>query len=122
VLKIKAQGYVGGTDPFTTHGNVIIDIRKGGFGFVPALSTDDFNAPRDAKAGEIPNTPVSGWYHRALYGSAFPYINLTGLTQFRLRFSLDDNDDGADDYRVFYSGDWHTAADRPFLRVEYDVP
>ncbi|MCJ7723572.1 MAG: hypothetical protein MUP03_05530 [Anaerolineales bacterium] len=53
---------------------------------------------------------------------AYAYVNKTGTTQFRLRFTLDDNDDAGDDYVMFYSGDWTSVADRPRLVVYYNIP
>jgi hypothetical protein len=75
VLKIKQQS-VTGTNPFTTHGKIAVDIRKGGF---------------------------------------------SGITQFRLRFQLDDDNDAVADFLRFYSGN-SIAANRPVLVIEYYVP
>jgi hypothetical protein len=72
--------------------------------------------------GTIQNNPVSGWYWTMLDSSAFPYINLTGVTQLRLGFQLDDNDDLGDDYIRFYSGDYEAQKERPHLLIEYYVP
>lgn len=52
-------------------------------------------------------------------GNAFPYINVRGITQLRLRFQLDDNHDLADDYLRFYSGDSNDLTTRPRLLIEY---
>jgi len=48
-------------------------------------------------------------------------INKKGNTQLRLRFFLDDNNDGGADYLLFSSGDAATASDRPKFMV-YFVP
>jgi alpha-tubulin suppressor-like RCC1 family protein len=121
-LKIKKQDLVG-TDPFTTHSNILVDVRKGAFGGSNALQLTDFQAAASKNAaGTINNTPSSGWYPVTFNSSAFPYINLTGVTQFRLRFALDDNNDNGADYLKFYSGDAGTASDRPLLVIEYYVP
>jgi hypothetical protein len=69
----------------------------------------------------IQNNPVGGWYWAMLDSSAFPYINLIGVTQFRLAFQLDDNNDRGDDYIKFYSGDQADQRDRPQLLIEYYV-
>ena len=71
--------------------------------------------------GTISATPVNGWYGTALSATAFPYINLTGPTQFRLRFALDDNNDLGADLIRFYSGNAAVAI-RPILLVQYTVP
>jgi hypothetical protein len=127
ILTIKAQS-VNGTDPFTTHGNILVDIRYGPFGFfgpfgIRALQASDFQA--DASMGSvavIPNNPVGGWYWTTLDSSAFKYINLTGITQMRLAFQLDTNDDSGNDTLSFYSGDYVEQQARPHLLIEYFVP
>jgi hypothetical protein len=54
----------------------------------------------------------------ALNGAGQGAINKTGTTQFRVQFSLDDNDDHGDDYLGYYSGE-AAAADQPQLVVTY---
>ncbi|MCJ7722728.1 MAG: hypothetical protein MUP03_01200 [Anaerolineales bacterium] len=125
-LKIKKQG-LAGTDPFTTHGNILVAVRKGAFGGNNALQLTDFQATASMNpAGTINNTPSSGWYPVIFIYYPFPniytYINLTGVTQFRLRFQKDDNDDLDDDYLIFHSGDAGTASNRPLLVIQYYVP
>jgi len=121
-LKIRKQGLVG-TDPFTTHGNIKVDVRKGAFGGNNALQLADFQAAASKNAaGTIKNTPSSGWYPVTFNSSAFTYINLTGMTQFRLRFAIDDNNDHGADYLKFYSGNYSNTSLRPLLVIEYYVP
>jgi hypothetical protein len=127
ILMIKKQDVVG-TDPFTTHQNISVDIRKGLFGNFSlfkfgSLQPPDFEAPADMYlVGTIQNNPVSDWYWTLLDSRSFPYINLTDVTQLRLGFQLDDNDDLGDDYIRFYSGDYDAQKDRPHLLIEYYVP
>jgi hypothetical protein len=47
---------------------------------------------------------------------------LIGVTQVRLSFQLDDNDDLENDYVEFYSGDQIPLNNRPYLLVDYYVP
>jgi hypothetical protein len=124
MLLVKGQAFVG-TDPFTTHQNIQVDIRSGSFGSLGlfpyrGLQTLDFQSAssRDA-VGLIQNNSFYGWYWTYLDSSAVQYINLVGITQFRLRFQLDDNDDRGNDYLIFYSGDAGNIADRPQLVIEY---
>ncbi len=124
LLMLKGEG-VAGTNPFITHQNILVDIRSGPFGNLGpfayrGLQTMDFQSPssRDA-VGLIQNNPYYGWYWTWLDSSAFEFINLKGITQFRLRFQLDDNDDRGNDYIRFYSGDYGNVTDRPQLLVEY---
>jgi hypothetical protein len=127
LLMIKGEGIVG-DNPFTTHQNILVDIRSGAFGFIGpfpyrGLQVSDFQSPSHKDTvGMIGNNPLNGWYWTWLDSSAFQYINLKGITQFRLRFQLDDNDDQGNDYLRFYSGDYGGLAERPRLVVEYYVP
>ncbi len=100
-----------------------MDIRTGPFSGNTSLQAGDFQAAASRNGiGNIPNAPVNGWFTKVWNNSIFSYINLTGVTQFRLRFAAGDNDDnGADNVR-FFSGDYGTANARPTLIVEYYVP
>jgi M6 family metalloprotease-like protein len=120
-LKIKLQS-VTGTNPFTTHGNLLIDIRNNAFSDNSALQLSDFQSAASKNAvGVISKTAINGWHTKVWTAGVFPYINLAGLTQFRLRFAKDDNDDMGADFLSFYSGN-STAVNRPKLIVEYYVP
>ncbi len=121
-LRLKLQGVVG-TDPFTTHGNLLVDVRKGAFSNNGALPLSDFQAAASKSAvGGISKNPVDGWHRKGwTSGIIFSYINKTGLTQFRLRFAKDDSDDLGADYLKFYSGDAGMVS-RPQLIIEYYVP
>jgi hypothetical protein len=122
VVKLKKQGLVG-NNPFTTHQGLKVEIRKPFFEATLALVAGDFQALADEPVvGTFGSSPVLGRYSVNLNSSAYAHINKTGTTQFRLRFQKDDNDDLGDDYVMFYSGDWSTAADRPLLMVQYYIP
>ena len=113
---------VTGTDPFSTHGNIRMDVAEGAFGGNPALQLIDFQAAASKNAvASITNTPAGNWYSKILGAPVYPYINKTGVTQFRLRFNLDDNDDLGADYLKLYSGN-AIAANRPQLIIEYYIP
>ncbi len=118
-LKVKKLS-VTGTDPFTTHQNVLVDIKSGSFDSL-ALQTTDFQAIASMEsAGKILNSPVDNWYSSTLDANAFQYINKTGNTQFRLKFEVDDNDDRGADTIKFYSGNVVLSI-RPQLLIEYYV-
>jgi hypothetical protein len=120
-LRIKQRGIVG-TTPFNTHGKLLVDIRTGHFGSTNALQLGDFQAkPSKNNVGVIPKKPRSDWYIKTWTSGIFPYINKEGLTQIRLRFAKDDNDDHGNDYLKFYSGN-AGAAYRPKLIIQYYVP
>lgn len=121
-FKIRRAG-IAGTNPFTTHGNILVDIRKGEFFNNAALQIQDFQAAANKIGGMIlTNKPVNYWYSAILAAVNFPYINKTGITQFRLRFKLDDNNDKGADYLKFFSGNYGTASLRPQLIIKYYVP
>ena len=119
-LRIKKQSVVG-TSPFSTHGSLTVDARTGSFG-TAALANGDFKAAASGlNVGKFAKTAVSGWYRATFKSVVFPLVNRVGATQFRLRFTVDDNDDRAADYLAFYTGD-STAANRPDLIITYYLP
>lgn len=119
-LKVKKQG-ISGTDPFTTHGNLTVDLRKGMFSNNRTLQLGDFAvAPSRTAVMNFSRVPVSGWYTANLGAANFGYINRTGLTQFRLRFTRADNDDRDADILKIYSGN-AGAAGRPTLVILYQM-
>ncbi|MFZ5858219.1 MAG: MBG domain-containing protein [Chloroflexota bacterium] len=120
-LRIRKQSLVG-TDPFSTHGKLLAEIRKPYFGTNAALVATDFQAAANKTGGLFGITPVNNWYSVAIGAASFPFVNLTGTTQFRLRFQKDDNDDRGADYMKFFSGNYATASVRPTLIIQYTVP
>jgi Dipeptidyl aminopeptidases/acylaminoacyl-peptidases len=121
-LQLRRSTLTGNDNPFTTHGECRVDIRTGYFGASSAVGNDDFNAAATA------TNVVSGGMSAAAGGalstgtlttSGLNAINKTGLTQFRLYFSVDDNDDMSADYVNFYSANNSTPANKPTLIVEY---
>lgn len=120
-LKIRVHG-LWGANPFNTHGGLKLDIIKGIFGSSAYLESNDFQWKASKRAvGTFSKAPKNNWYHANLGSSAFQYINLTGITQFRLRFARDDNDDKGADCLKFFSGNAALWA-RPQLIIEYYVP
>jgi hypothetical protein len=119
-LRILRQSVVG-TDPFTTHGNLLMDIKMEAFSGSAALQLTDFQGAADQSGIVIPNTPAGAWYSKRLPPAALSLINKTGFTQFRLRFARDDNDDLGADLIRFFSGN-AAAANRPQLIIQYHLP
>jgi hypothetical protein len=120
-LKIYAQGLVG-TDPFGTHGSLLVDICNPFFGTTPYLLISDFQAlASNSAVAAFGVTPVGSWYSAALNSAGYPSLNLIGTTQFRLRFATDDNNNLVADYMKFYSGN-AIATVRPQLIVTYYLP
>jgi len=121
-LKIKLSSTFG-ADPFLTMGNIIMDIRSGAFYGNPALQWIDFRAAASqAFSGTIPNAPSEDWYAGEIKSAALPFINLTGNTQFRLRFYKDDNDNQSANIMRFHTGNDPDPATHPALIVEYYIP
>ena len=69
----------------------------------------------------FPNKLYSGWYRAAPYTGAYPYINLKGCTQLRLRFLVDDSDYNRANILKLFSGN-AILANRPQLIVTYFIP
>ncbi len=116
-VKIKKLGVVG-TDPFTTHGNLLLEIRNGTFSNNIALTLNDFAAIANVGSTQDKFTAADGnWYAASLSNTNLGLINKYGITQFRLLFSRDDNDDLGADYIKFLSG--NAAGDLPQLIVTY---
>ena len=112
-------------DLFSTHGNIVVDVQYGAFGNwgpfpIKGLQSMDFQseACKDA-VGVIQAEPMGEWYWAIFDRSAIECINLRGITQLRLRFETDDDNDAADDYIRFFSGDAANLADRPYLIIVY---
>jgi hypothetical protein len=120
-LKVYRQGATG-TDPFTTHGALLADIQKSYFGSTAGLVVGDFQAAAGlSSAASFNSTPVASWYSASLNSNGYAHVNLTGPTQFRLRFTRDDDNDRKADSVKFYSGEG-TVAYRPQLIVQYYIP
>jgi hypothetical protein len=120
-VKVKRQGIVG-TNPFATHGSLLVEIRSGAFSNNIALQKSDFSDPATAGSVRDQIVPItSSWYAAQLGDANLPLVSRTGSTQFRLFFSKDDNDDRNADSIRFYSGN-STSANIPQLTVTYYLP
>jgi uncharacterized delta-60 repeat protein len=120
-LKIMRES-ITGTDPFTTHGPLFAEMNNGIFG-KSLLENTDFQATPNPKRSVGNLTPVSGepgWYELVLSPANYKYVNLKGVTQFRIRFTKDDDNDKVADLISFNSGD--NSANPPQLIVEYTTP
>lgn len=121
-LKIRKAGLVG-VNPFLKFGGLKVDIRKPFFGANVKLAGSDFQAAANkASIGTFGKTPVNNWYSAVIGSAGYPFINRNGTTQFRLRFTLDDNNNKKADYMKFYSGNYKTVTLRPTLIIEYYIP
>jgi len=125
VIKIKQNGPPANTNPFTILGLVRVDICNPAFG-TASLQLTDFGAGAVAptvcviSVSNFDSTPVSAWYSAILPLSGRQNINLDGITQFRLRFATNNNNNGIADYMNFFSSD--NATDQPQLIITYTLP
>ncbi len=121
ILKLKYAGQYG-TNPFRTHGKLVADVFQGPYKNDPALQLGDFSATSSKnKVLIFTNIKLDNWYARPFNPADFQHINLSGLTQFRLRFGTDDNNDFGADFLKIYSGE-AVITDQPQLLIEYYVP
>ena len=123
MLKLKKNSVVGGGNPLTIFKGFMLDVKKGVFG-TAALQATDFQAPASHTYGPFSPALSGGWYTIDLT-AANAYINklpaAAGLTQMRLRFKLDDNNNAVANMLKLYSGN-APAANRPQLIITYYVP
>jgi len=120
-LRIRREGFVG-ANPFRTHGLLVVDLQAGAYHDDALLERFDFHAVGSrGNVGRFIKTPADRWYRAPLRSPALGLINLTGTTQLRLRFKLDDDDDMAADYLSFFTGD-AAPANRPQLIITYYLP
>ena len=122
-LKVKQHAIAGGGDPVTIFQGFMVDIKNGIFG-AAALETGDFQAAADKTCGPFATALSGGWYSIDL-ATGKGFINKlaanSGLTQIRLRFKMDDNNDAAANYLSLASGN-APAGSQPQLVVTYYVP
>jgi Bacterial Ig domain len=116
------RGSLTGTNPFTTHGTCRADISSA-FAAAVGLAPVDFHAIANASGVATLSNPAANgdWAEGTLNAAGISLVNETGTTQFRVSFTLDDNDDSGNDYVGFFSGENATPANRPQLVVTYQT-
>lgn len=122
ILQIKQQVVIGNWNPVTIFQGFMTDIKNGTFG-TNTLQTSDFQTTAIKTLGPFKPNLLGGWYSINLtMGKA--YINKlttnSGLTQIRLRFKVDDNNNRSVNYLSLYSG--NASNGKPMLAVAYTVP
>jgi len=106
---------------------LLADVKKGYFGINGNLSLSDFQSTLGATGRTYgPYFPplVGGWYNLDLTvgkGYVNKLATFSGMTQIRLRFKLEDNNNAVANYIKFYSGNSGLAT-QPQLIVEYYIP
>jgi len=123
-LKI-IRNYASAGDAFGKLGDLVVDIKgDAGFGGSPTLQAGDGTAPADASAVcTMSIASSSGVISQGkIAPAAFRYINRTGRTQFRLRFTLVSASRYGTDYTGFYGGHIANALEnRPRLVIVYHI-
>ncbi len=119
-LRLRRGGLLG-TDPFTTLGACTVDVMTGPFGGSAILAAGDFEAPATVPgSGELSAAAADlEWSEASLDAAGLAAIALDGLTQLRVAFEIDDDDNGAYDYVGYFSGESDDADSRPQLVVTW---
>jgi hypothetical protein len=121
-LRIKKER-IYGSSPFDGLGLLLVDMKTGFYHELQPLEKYDFQAAGSrGNVGRFIKTPSAGWYRAPLRARNYVLVNVTGTTQFRLRFEVDDNDNSTADYLSFLTGNTPTVTDRPELIVTYYIP
>lgn len=116
-LRFKRSS-VTGTSPFNWGGQCRVDVRNGGFNGNVALEAADFQATASVTNVAQLSPPDAGlWCVGTINAAGLAQINTIGKTQFRIYFQTDDNDNNADDYMKFVSGE--SGSDKPELIITY---
>lgn len=123
LLKVRQQNIVGGGNPVQFFQGFMIDVKTGTLG-TPTVQPADFQTAANASYGPFVLSPVNTWYSINI-SNAKTLINKlatnNGLTQIRLYFKLDDNNNAIANYLSLFSGD-AAPASQPQLIIHYYVP
>lgn len=123
-LKLKRQSVTGGVNPIPLFQGFMIDVKRGFFGNSSTLQVTDWQAAGQKTIGPLVPTYGGGWYSLDLT-SLKGYVNKRelnqGLTQIRIRFNLDDNDDNRANTLSLFSGNGAVTS-RPILLIDYVMP
>jgi hypothetical protein len=116
------RGMVSGAGPFASMGTCWVDVQPGsGWSGSTLLQTSDFQAAATAvHAASMSNPTANGtWSEGNLDASGLAAIDKTSITQLRVYFNLDDNNNTTADFMGFFPGDDPLASHRPQLVVTY---
>ena len=114
------RGIVVGTNPFWTHGQCVVDMKGGaGFGARTVLQSADFQALPHRRSMDVLVNTAGRAFEAGIPLNALKFVDKTGVTQFRIYFVLDDNNDRSPDWIGWYSGESTEASNRPAFEVTY---
>ena len=116
------RGVTRGVNAFDSHGNALIEMKKGYFGTSKDLESSDFESEADLVASAfIENQGERNTRYAINLDDEGGFINPTGHTQFRLSFTQDDNDNRGNDWVGFYSARNVNSSRHPALVIEYTL-
>ncbi|MEM9557545.1 MAG: Ig-like domain-containing protein [Acidobacteriota bacterium] len=123
ILRLTRGGSRGG-DPWTqpVFGALSIDVAPaGGFGGNAVLEDSDFEATAAvSQSGTMSVVLNQGEVSEgSLDAAGRAAVDVAGVTQLRLAFAVDDDDDRSDDMAGFYPGENGNASRRPALVIVY---
>ncbi len=120
-IQYFAGPYVG-QNPFATHGPLLLDIANPYFGGAGSLVASDFEASASAyDVAFCPPTTIATNLYACYIDPSYLFL-VGGSVQFRMGFTLDDNDDNGADMLKIYSGNYLNPVYRPILVVDYYIP
>jgi len=123
-LRFRRNLVTGGGNPISLLKGLLADIKTGIFGSRSTLEAADFQARTTKTLGPFFPVALSSWYTVDLSAASTSINKLTtagGLTQVRLRFKLDDNNNPIANTLIIYSGN-APVANRPQLVITYYIP
>ena len=123
-LLLKKGPTTGSGNPLNIFKGLMLDIKDGFFGSTSALQAGDFQAAASKSYGPFKPIPSSSWYTidlTAASGTINTLATGSGLTQIRLRFKWDDNNNAVANTLSLYSGN-APAPNRPQLIITYHMP
>ncbi len=122
-VTLKLTRYsINGTNPWTSLGTCTVDIKAVYFGTAATLENADFESAADASSvATVPDPGANNVTVSAPLSSAGVFAtSKTAKTQLKIRFTIDDDNDSANDYINFYSGDYSSNTTyRPKLEIQY---
>jgi hypothetical protein len=123
-VRLKMKAMIISNDVYKELGELTADVTNPYFGLLPGLETLDFQSrPLARNVGTFTRAPLFyTWINLRMNQSSLFAVNKTGSTQFRLHFTLDDNNDAIKHQLRCLSGDFWIPSDFPMLVITYYVP
>ena len=123
ILKLTKKSIAGNPAKLASLGGLLINVQGSAFGR-PALELADIKSPNLSLFGPYRVNPANTFYTFNLTSFNTP-INkssrASGLTQLRMMFKLDDNNDSVANYIDLFSGNAANPAYRPQLIITYSM-